>query len=174
MSALKREKETEIFAKLDALRDNSIYAWLDEIKRDGAKDNKVPNPLSDKRETISTTSKGVIYPAIIKWCIHEYPSYDFTNIPNYIEISSLISGNPAAAAAAKANSPVIDYILIAKKWKNDPTKDGHLLSGAIYDLSKKKMVKNKDKDGEIPKTKMVKNLRVLARRLSSIGCLFNN
>ena len=159
MSALKREKETEIFAKLDALRDNSIYAWLDEIKRDGAKDNKVPNPLSDKRETISTTSKGVIYPAIIKWCIHEYPSYDFTNIPNYIEISSLISGNPAAAAAtpatataaaAKANSPVIDYILIAKKWKNDPTKDpftGNKIAVSINPASEYVAVYSKIIDG---------------------------
>lgn len=154
MSALKREKETEIFAKLDALRDNSIYAWLDEIKRYGAKDNKVPNPLSDKRETISTTSKGVIYPAIIKWCIHKYPSYDFTNIPNYIDISSLISGNPAAAtsspAAAKASSPVIDFTPIAKKWKNDPTKDpftGNKIAVSINPASEYVAVYSKIIDG---------------------------
>ena len=127
MSALK--KEQEIFAGLEVLQEDDIHRWLDEIKRYGAKDNKVRNPLSDKRETISTTSKGVIYPIIIKWCIKKYPTYDFTNIPNYQEISTHISGSPAAATAspaataAKANSPVIDYILIAKMWKDTPTID---------------------------------------------------
>jgi hypothetical protein len=122
------KKEKEIFAELDALQDNSIHEWLDKIKKDGAKDNKVPNPLSKTGSTISTISKGGIYPAIIKWCIKNYPTYNFTNIPNYKEISSHISGSPAAtaspaAATAKAKSPAIDFILIAKKWKDNPNVD---------------------------------------------------
>ena len=122
------KKEKEIFAELDALQDNSIHEWLDKIKKDGAKDNKVPNPLSKTGSTISTISKGGIYPAIIKWCIKNFSTYNFTNIPNYKEISSHISGSPAAtaspaAATAKAKSPAIDFTLIAKKWKDNPNVD---------------------------------------------------
>jgi hypothetical protein len=122
------KKEKEIFAELDALQDNSIREWLDEIKINGAKDNKVPNPLSKTGSTISTISKGGIYPAIIKWCIKNYSTYNFTNIPNYKEISSYISGSPAAtaspaAATTKAKSPAIDFTLIAKKWKDNPNVD---------------------------------------------------
>ena len=130
------KKETEIINALNALQDNSIILWLDEIKRTKPIDNKVRNPLLDKngreREPISTTTKGVIYPIIIKWCIEEYKNgYDFTNIPNYQAILSSLTAATAATATpatpaatgAKANSPVIDFTLIAKKWKNTPTTD---------------------------------------------------
>lgn len=176
MSALKKEKEQEIFADLETLQKNYIHEWLDEIKRYGAKDNKVRNPLSDKREPISTTSKGVIYPIIIKWCIKKYPTYDFTNIPNFKEISKHISGSPAAAtatpaatAAAKANSPVIDYILIAKMWKDTPTTDpftGDKIAVSINPASEYVAVYSKIIDG------LTKQILQTSSKLSVENCKF--
>ena len=122
MAALK--KEQEIFADLEALQKNYIHEWLEKIKKGADKDNKVPNLLTGR--PILTNSKGGTYQTIIKWCIKKYQTYDFTNIPNYKEISSHISGSPAAATAtpvAKANSPVIDFTPIAKMWKDTPTID---------------------------------------------------
>ena len=175
MSALKKEKEQEIFADLETLQKNYIHEWLDEIKRYGAKDNKVRNPLSDKREPISTTSKGVIYPIIIKWCIKKYPTYDFTNIPNFKEISKHISGSPAAATAspaataAKANSPVIDYILIAKMWKDTPTIDpftGDKIAVSINPASEYVAVYSKIIDG------LTKQILQTSSKLSVENCKF--
>ena len=83
MSALK--KEQEIFADLEALQKKYIHEWLEKIKKGADKDNKVPNLLTGR--PILTNSIGGTYQTIIKWCIKKYPTYDFTNIPNFKEIS---------------------------------------------------------------------------------------
>jgi hypothetical protein len=161
MSALK--KETETINALNALQDNSIIEWLDEIKRTKPIDNKVRNPLLDKngreKDPISITSKGVIYPIIIKWCIEEYKNgYDFTNIPNYQAILSSLTAVTAATAAtaatgAKAKSPAataIDFTLIAKKWKDTPTTDpftGNTIAVSINPTSEYVAIYSKIIDG---------------------------
>jgi hypothetical protein len=164
--ASKKEKETEIINALNALnalQDNSIILWLDEIKRTIPIDNKVRNPLLDKngreREPISTTIKGVIYPIIIKWCIEEYKKgYDFTNIPNYQAILSSLTAaaataataSPAASTGAKAKSPAIDFTLIAKKWKDNPNIDpftGNTIAVSINPTSEYVAIYSKIIDG---------------------------
>jgi hypothetical protein len=152
MSALK--KETETINALNALQDNSIIEWLDEIKKTKPIDNKVRNPLLDKngreKDPISITSKGVIYPAIIKWCIEEYKNgYDFTNIPNYQAILSSLTA-ATATPAAKANSPAIDFTSIAKMWKDTPTTDpftGNTIAVSINPASEYVDVYSKIVDG---------------------------
>ena len=171
MSALK--KEQEIFADLETLQKNyiHIHEWLEKIKKGADKDNKVPNLLTGR--PILTNSIGGTYQTIIKWCIKKYPTYDFTNIPNFKEISKHISGSPAAAtatpaaaAAAKANSPVIDYILIAKMWKDTPTIDpftGDKIAVSINPTSEYVAVYSKIIDGltkQILKTSSNKVLSV--------------
>lgn len=153
MSTSTSKKEKEIFAELEALQKIYIHGWLEDIKRNGAdKDNKVPNLLSGS--TISTIAKSGIYPIIIKWCIKKYPTYDFTNIPNFKEISTHISGRPAAAtaspAAAKASSPVIDFTPIAKMWKDTPTTDpftGNTIAVSINPTSEYVAIYSKIIDG---------------------------
>jgi len=127
MSSASNKKEQDIFKQIDDLQDNSILVWLDEIKREGAIDNKVRNPLnpssSKTKSPILTNSKGGIYPSIIRWCISNYPRYDYTDIPNYENISGVSAVASVAGVAAAANSPDFDVILIAEKWRKDPTKD---------------------------------------------------
>ena len=172
MSALK--KEQEIFADLEALQKKYIHEWLEKIKKGADKDNKVPNLLTGR--PILTNSKGGTYQTIIKWCIKKYPTYDFTNIPNFKEISKHISGSPAAAtatpaatAAAKANSPVIDYILIAKMWKDTPTTDpftGDKIAVSINPASEYVAVYSKIIDG------LTKQILQTSSKLSVENCKF--
>ena len=175
MSALK--KEQEIFADLETLQKNYIHEWLEKIKKGADKDNKVPNLLTGR--PILTNSKGGTYQTIIKWCIKKYPTYDFTNIPNFKEISKHISGSPAAATAtpaaaaaataAKANSPVIDYILIAKMWKDTPTIDpftGDKIAVSINPTSEYVAVYSKIIDG------LTKQILQTSSKLSVENCKF--
>ena len=172
MSALK--KEQEIFDKLKGLQEDYIRGWLEDIKKGADKDNKVPNLLTGR--LILTNSIGGTYQTIIKWCIKKYPTYDFTNIPNFKEISKHISGSPAAAtatpaaaAAAKANSPVIDYILIAKMWKDTPTIDpftGNKIAVSINPTSKYVAVYSKIIDG------LTKQILQTSSKLSVENCKF--
>ena len=175
MSALK--KEQDIFADLETLQKNYIHEWLEKIKKGADKDNKVPNLLTGR--PILTNSKGGTYQTIIKWCIKKYPTYDFTKLPNYQEISKHISGSPAAATAtpaaaaaataAKANSPVIDYILIAKMWKDTPTIDpftGDKIAVSINPTSKYVAVYSKIIDG------LTKQILQTSSKLSVENCKF--
>ena len=116
------KQEKEIYSKLNNIKDNSIYEWLDDIKLNGTDANsKVVNPLSGSK--IFTNKEG-IYPIIIKWCFENFKGYDFTGVPNAQNILSNMaaSASPAASAAsaAKAKSPDIDILLIAKEWKDNP------------------------------------------------------
>jgi len=138
MASASNKKEKEVFAELEALyaRDKEyISNWLKEIERDGAIDNKVPNPLTGVG--ISIISKGGIYPLIIKWCEIKYPNYVFTNIPNYGNISAgpatAATASPNGAKVAKSKSPDIDIILIAENWKKNPTTDP--FTGETIDIS---------------------------------------
>jgi len=158
MSAASKKREEDIFIQLDALQDNSIHAWLDEIKSGGVIGNKVRNPLNplstNTQYAILTDSKDGKYPSIIRWCINNYPHYDYTDIPNYEKISGIpaVAGVSAAAASATAaaataaaataaaatavaasNSPDFDVILIAEKWIKTPTKDP--FTGNVIDVS---------------------------------------
>lgn len=189
MSALKKEQE-KIFAELETLQQNYIHRWLEDIKKGADKDNKVPNLLTGR--LILTNSKGGTYQTIIKWCIKKYQGYDFTNIPNFKEISTHISGSPAAAtaspaaspAAAKANSPVIDFTTIAKMWKDTPTIDpftGNTIAVSINPASEYVAVYSKIIDGltkQILKTSpnkvlSVENCKFIKECMPDVHAIYN-
>jgi hypothetical protein len=130
------KQEKEIYSKLDNIKDNSIYEWLDDIKLNGTDANsKVVNPLSGSK---IFTNKDGIYPIIIKWCFENFKGYDFTGVPNAQNILSNIAASTSlvassAASAAKAKSPDIDILLIAKEWKDNPMINP--LTGATIQVS---------------------------------------
>jgi hypothetical protein len=119
------KQEREIYSKLNKITDNTIYEWLDNIKKGPPfVDNllRVDNPLSKSK--IYTNTKGGIYPIIIKWCFENYKGYDFTDIPNIKEILGNITGVAASGVAASGvASSSGDIISILKDWKENPTKD---------------------------------------------------
>jgi len=129
MASNTTKKERDIFQKLDNIQDNSIHAWLDDLKKGAPyvdSQFRVDNPLTGSK---IFTNKGGIYPIIIKWCVKNLKGYDFTGIPNFQKILSDISGGPAASAVSsqtngaktRAKSPEIDIISIANQWKTNPT-----------------------------------------------------
>ena len=124
MASNTTKQEREIFQKLDNKHDNSIHAWLDDIKKGTDAQLRVDNPLTGSK---IFTNKGGIYPIIIKWCVQNLKGYDFTGIPNIQKILSDISGGPAVVssnvAKTRAKSPDIDIITIANQWKTNPTID---------------------------------------------------
>jgi hypothetical protein len=130
------KQEKEIYSKLDNIKDNSIYEWLDNIKLNGTdSQSRVVNPLSGSK--IFTNKEGV-YPIIIKWCFENFKGYDFTGVPNAQNILSNIAASTSlvassAASAAKAKSPDIDILLIAKEWKDNPMINP--LTGATIQVS---------------------------------------
>jgi hypothetical protein len=130
------KQEKEIYSKLDNIKDNSIYEWLDNIKLNGTDaQSRVVNPLSGSK--IFTNKEGV-YPIIIKWCFENFKGYDFTGVPNAQNILSNIAASTSlvassAASAAKAKSPDIDIISIAKEWKDNPMINP--LTGATIQVS---------------------------------------
>jgi hypothetical protein len=130
------KQEKEIYSKLDNIKDNSIYEWLDNIKLNGTDaQSRVVNPLSGSK--IFTNKEGV-YPIIIKWCFENFKGYDFTGVPNAQNILSNIAASTSlvassAASAAKAKSPDIDILLIAKEWKDNPMINP--LTGATIQVS---------------------------------------
>jgi len=130
------KQEKEIYSKLDNIKDNSIYEWLDNIKLNGTDaQSKVVNPLSGSK--IYTNKEG-IYPIIIKWCFENFKGYDFTGVPNAQNILSNMAASTSlvassAASAAKAKSPDIDILLIAKEWKDNPMINP--LTGATIQVS---------------------------------------
>ena len=130
------KQEKEIYSKLDNIKDNSIYEWLDNIKLNGTDaQSKVVNPLSGSK--IFTNKEG-IYPIIIKWCFKKFTGYDFTGVPNALNILSNMTASTSlvassAASAAKAKSPDIDILLIAKEWKDNPMINP--LTGATIQVS---------------------------------------
>jgi hypothetical protein len=130
------KQEKEIYSKLDNIKDNSIYEWLDNIKLNGTdSQSRVVNPLSGSK--IFTNKEGV-YPIIIKWCFENFKGYDFTGVPNAQNILSNMAASTSlvassAASAAKAKSPDIDILLIAKEWKDNPMINP--LTGATIQVS---------------------------------------
>jgi hypothetical protein len=130
------KQEKEIYSKLDNIKDNSIYEWLDNIKLNGTDaQSKVVNPLSGSK--IFTNKEG-IYPIIIKWCFENFKGYDFTGVPNAQNILSNMAASTSlvassASSAAKAKSPDIDILLIAKEWKDNPMINP--LTGATIQVS---------------------------------------
>ena len=127
MASNTTKQEREIYSKLDKITDNSIHAWLDDIKKGAPyvdSQLRVDNPLTGSK---IFTNKGGIYPIIIKWCVQNFKRYDFTGIPNIQKILSDISGGPAVVssnvAKTRAKSPDIDIITIANQWKTNPTID---------------------------------------------------
>uniref|UniRef100_A0A6C0LYQ5 Uncharacterized protein n=1 Tax=viral metagenome TaxID=1070528 RepID=A0A6C0LYQ5_9ZZZZ len=139
MASNTTKQEREIFQKLDNIQDNSIHAWLDDLKKGAPyvdSQFRVDNPLSGSK---IFTNKGGIYPIIIKWCVKNLKGYDFIGIPNIQKILSDISGVPVAAssqtngAMTRAKSPDIDIITIANQWKTNPTIDP--FTGATINVS---------------------------------------
>jgi hypothetical protein len=141
MASNTTKQEREIFQKLDNIQDNSIHAWLDDLKKGAPyvdSQFRVDNPLSGSK---IFTNKGGIYPIIIKWCVKNLKGYDFTGIPNIQKILSDISGVPVAASSqtngamtrAKSPEPDIDIITIANQWKTNPTIDP--FTGATINVS---------------------------------------
>ena len=125
------KQEKEIYSKLNNIKNNSIYEWLDDVKLNGTDtQSRVINPLSGSK--IFTNKEGV-YPIIIKWCFENYKGYDFTSVPNAQKILSNMSSSTASAAKAKAKSPDIDIISIAKEWKDNPMVNP--LTGAAIQVS---------------------------------------
>jgi hypothetical protein len=130
------KQEKEIYSKLDNIKDNSIYEWLDNIKLNGTDaQSKVVNPLTGSK--IFTNKEG-IYPIIIKWCFENFKGYDFTGVPNAQNILSNMAASTSlvassASSAAKAKSPDIDILLIAKEWKDNPMINP--LTGATIQVS---------------------------------------
>lgn len=116
MAATTTKQEREIYLKLNKRTDNSIYEWLDNIKKGPPYVDalgKCSNPLTGSK--IDTNKEG-IYPIIIRWCFENFKGYDFTGVPNAQNILSNMTGT----SAAKAKSPDIDILLIAKEWKDKP------------------------------------------------------
>ena len=128
----KTKQEKDIYSKLNKKKDNSIYEWLEDLKK-GAPyvdaSGKCSNPLTGSK--IDTNKEG-IYPIIIRWCFENYQGYDFTGVPNAQTILSNMTGT-SAAPAAKAKSPDIDIIAIAKEWKDNPMVNP--LTGAAIKVS---------------------------------------
>jgi hypothetical protein len=130
------KQEKEIYSKLDNIKDNSIYEWLGNIKLNGTdSQSRVENPLSGSK--IFTNKEG-IYPIIIKWCFKKFTGYDFTGVPNALNILSNMTASTSlvassAARATKAKSPDIDIISIAKEWKDNPMINP--LTGATIQVS---------------------------------------
>ena len=137
MASNTTKQEREIYSKLDKITDNSIHAWLDDIKKGTDAQLRVDNPLTGSK---IYTDKGGIYPIIIKWCVQNFKKYDFTGIPNIQKILSDISGGPAVPAVVSSNvaktrakSPEIDIITIANQWKANPKIDP--FTGAAINVS---------------------------------------
>jgi len=134
------KQEKEIFSKLEKKTDNSIYVWLDDIKKGAPYVDaqlRVTNPLTKSK---IYTNKDGAYPIIIKWCLANLKGYDFTGVPN---IQNIIASNVSTAAsnAAKVSTAVAkvsskspeDIILILKEWKENPTIDPY--TGKQIDIS---------------------------------------
>jgi hypothetical protein len=135
------KQEKEVFSKLDKITDNSIYAWLDDIKKGAPHvdaESRVINPLTKKSKIY--TNKDGTYPIIIRWCLENLKGYDFTGVPNIKNIiapkvssnGAKVSTNTATAAKVSSKSPE-DIILILKEWKENPTIDPY--TGKQIDIS---------------------------------------
>ena len=188
MASNTTKQEREIYSKLDKITDNSIHAWLDDIKKGTDAQLRVDNPLTGSK---IYTDKGGIYPIIIKWCVKNLKGYDFTGIPNIQNISSDISGSPAVVssnvAKTRAKSPDIDIITIANKWKANPTIDPFtgatinvsintnsdyvaLYSKIIDELTKHMLKKKK---GVIKNILSIQNCRDIKNYMPTIHAIYN-
>ncbi len=113
------KQEKDIYSKLNKKKekkDNSIYEWLDNLKKGTPyvdSFGKCSNPLTGRQIDIN---RDGVFPIIIRWCFENIRGYDFTGIPNADTILT-DTGSPVA----KAKSPDIDIIAIAKEWKDNPT-----------------------------------------------------
>ena len=131
------KQEKEIYADLEKIDENYLKKWLGDIKKDGTdSQSRVVNPLSGSK--IYTNRAGK-YPIIIKWCLENFKSYNFSGIPNIEDILDNISGVAASGVAASGvaasgvaasgvaasgvASPSEDIIIVVKKWKENPTID---------------------------------------------------
>lgn len=188
MASNTTKQEREIYSKLDKITDNSIHAWLDDIKKGTDAQLRVDNPLTGSK---IYTDKGGIYPIIIKWCVKNLKGYDFTGIPNIQNISSDISGGPAVVssnvAKTRAKSPDIDIITIANQWKANPTIDPFtgatinvsintnsdyvaLYSKIIDELTKHMLKKKK---GVIKNILSIQNCRDIKNYMPTIHAIYN-
>lgn len=188
MASNTTKQEREIYSKLDKITDNSIHAWLDDIKKGTDAQLRVENPLTGSK---IYTDKGGIYPIIIKWCVKNLKGYDFTGIPNIQNISSDISGSPAVVssnvAKTRSKSPDIDIITIANQWKANPTIDPFtgatinvsintnsdyvaLYSKIIDELTKHMLKKKK---GVIKNILSIQNCRDIKNYMPTIHAIYN-
>lgn len=136
----KTKQEKDIYSKLNKRKDNSIYEWLEDLKKGAPyvdESGKCSNPLTGSK--IDTNKEG-IYPIIIRWCFENYQGFDFTGVPNaqtILSLANIPAANAAnaakAAKAAKAKSPDIDIIAIANEWKDNPMVNP--LTGATIQVS---------------------------------------
>lgn len=136
MSSNLTKQEKEIYTKLKTRSADSIREWLEDIKKGADAQSRVENLLSGAK--IHTDKDTGIYPIIIKWCILNIKGYDFTGVPNYKRILSMIDASGAArtspTAATGAASDTSNIISVLKRWREYPTLDpntGVLLSVSI-------------------------------------------
>lgn len=141
------KQEKEIYSDLKKKKEDLIREWLEEIKKGPDDLSRVVNLLSGSK--IYTNKNTGIYPIIIKWCIINIKDFDFTDVPNYQNILSMMDSNIGAAATSataaasgvakgRTVSPEVDIISILKAWKETPDIDPNtnvLLSVSIRDGS---------------------------------------
>lgn len=141
-AARKKEKETELFSKLNAIEEAEIKVWLVSIK--GVTSGTVKNPITKKSIITNTIDMGLVYPMIIKWCLTNLKGYDFDGIPNIKEIATslgiTISSNSPRAARGNTQPPPpppptsrLPITTILENWKKNP--EIHPETGEPLDIS---------------------------------------
>jgi len=135
MSARGKSTKDKLNKELDDLSPAQklyIRGWLDTIRgHDVNADPTVINPLTGKK---IFTNKDGTYPVLYEWCVKNFPDYEhYDEIPKPINYGNAAAAATPSRAATAANSPDFDVILIAEKWRKDPTKDP--FTGNVIDVS---------------------------------------
>jgi hypothetical protein len=186
MSSNLTKQEKDIYTKLKNKSADSIREWLEDIKKGTDAQHKVINLLSGSK--IYTDKDTGIYPIIIKWCILNIKGYDFTGVPNYKKILSMIdtSGSGSDTGAAEAASSVSsDIISVLKKWREFPTLDPNtgvalpasIREGTAYDELYKdcisKLIKHifKNKKGSNADTLTIQDCKYIKESMPNIHAI---
>ena len=194
MSSNLTKQEKDIYTKLKNKRADSIREWLEDIKKGTDAQHRVINLLSGSK--IYTDKDTGIYPIIIKWCILNIKGYDFTGVPNYKKILSMIdasgsgsdtsgSGASDTGAAGAASSVSSDIISVLKKWREFPTLDPNtgtvlpasIREGTAYDELYKdcisKLIKHifKNKKGSNADTLTIQDCKYIKESMPNIHAI---
>jgi hypothetical protein len=194
MASYTTKQEREIYNILDNKQEKSIRDWLEDIKKGTDAQFRVDNPLTGNTKIF--TNKEGKYPIIIKWCVKNIKGYDFTGIPNIQKILSDISGGPSGSspsvvssnvAKTQKNTPEIDIISIANKWKSNPTIDPFTDASinvsinpnsdyvALYSKIIDELIKHtlKKKKGATKQILSIQNCRDIKNSMPTIHAIYN-